>query len=416
MSAGPSPPDPAVIAAAQAAFHQFTVEAWTLLGVGIAVTVLRTYARVRSTGWRRLGGDDYLAWVAVLLYIAETSLAYSVGNAANGLANNGMTDQQRAALSPDNPEYHLRVLGSKIQLAGWSVYSSLLWTLKASLLVFYLRLTEGLSYHYRLRIFIGFAFLAASYIVVALNLYLSCRPFHKFWQIYPNPGNVCQPAISNQIVWVYLAFNVTTDIYLMSIPIPMLWAANLKPAKKVGLMILFGGGTFVIVCALLRCILIVTDEENGAQLAGSWAVRETFVAVVTSNLPMIFPLLKGWLVPLLGSLLTSRRSTNKLDEATPKDIRTFGGSTKSWRGRGPPTVHPITNFTMNGSEENIVEDDITMHDLKIWSDASSVNHSQCKTIRKDVQIEVEHETRHSLSKDKVTVSTSEPVPPLPILP
>ena len=30
-----------------------------------------------------------------------------------------------------------RVLGSKIQLMGWSSYSVLLWSLKASLLVFY---------------------------------------------------------------------------------------------------------------------------------------------------------------------------------------------------------------------------------------------------------------------------------------
>jgi hypothetical protein len=102
------PPDPAAQAAAAAAFHQFTVEAFTLLAVGIAITVLRTFARVRFAGWRGLSGDDYLAWVAILFYIAETCLAYSVGNAANGLANNNMTDEQRAALSPDDPEYHLR--------------------------------------------------------------------------------------------------------------------------------------------------------------------------------------------------------------------------------------------------------------------------------------------------------------------
>ena len=32
------------------------------------------------------------------------------------------------------------------------------------------------------------------------------------------------------------------------------------------------------------------DPVNGAQLAGSWAVRETFIAVVTTNLPMVYPL------------------------------------------------------------------------------------------------------------------------------
>ncbi|KAK0762928.1 hypothetical protein N5P37_004454 [Trichoderma harzianum] len=386
------PPDPAAQAAAAAAFHQFTVEAFTLLAVGIAITVLRTFARVRFAGWRGLSGDDYLAWVAILFYIAETCLAYSVGNAANGLANNNMTDEQRAALSPDDPEYHLRVLGSKIQIAGWSTYSTLLWTLKTSLLIFYIRLTDGLAKHYRVRIYIGFAFLAASYIVVALNLYLSCRPFHKLWQIYPDPGNICQPAVSNQIIWVYWAFNVTTDLYIISIPLPMLWTTTLKPWRKIGLIFLFSGGIFVVVCATLRCALIVLDTANGAQLAGSWAVRETFVAVVTSNLPMLVPLLKTLLGPLIGSILSSRRSTQKLEDATPKDLVTFGGSSKSWRGRGPPTANPITNFTMNESEEHIVEN-VNMQDLKVWSDGHDESqqlgtNDDNRNIRKHVEIDI----------------------------
>ena len=70
--------------------------------------------------------------------------------------------------------------------------------------------------------------------------------------------DVCQPAVSAQVVWVYLAFNVTTDLYLLSIPLPMLWAAALKPLKKAGLMVLFGGGVLVIACATLRCVLIIT--------------------------------------------------------------------------------------------------------------------------------------------------------------
>lgn len=44
----------------------------------------------------------------------------------------------------------------------------------------------------------------------------------------------------------------------MSIPLPMLWQARLKPIKKWGLLFLFSGGVFVVVCATLRCILIVT--------------------------------------------------------------------------------------------------------------------------------------------------------------
>ncbi|KAL7897229.1 hypothetical protein HDV64DRAFT_286132 [Trichoderma sp. TUCIM 5745] len=394
------PPDPAAEAAAAAAFHQFTVEAWTLLAVGIAVTAIRTVSRVRYAGSRRaLGGDDYLAWLALVFYIAETSLAYSVGHVANGLANNGMTDAQRAALSPDDPEFRLRMIGSKIQLAGWSTYSTLLWTLKASLLVFYIRLTEGLAPHYRVRIYIGFAFLALSYVVVTLNLYLSCRPFKSFWQIFPNPGNVCQPAISNQIIWVYWAFNITTDLYIISVPLPMLWGSSLKPLKKVGFMIVFSGGILVVVCATLRCVLIVMDTENGAQVAGSWAVRETFIAVVATNLPMTLPLLRELVGPFLGSILGSMRSTQKSEGVTPKGFVTFGGSSKSWRGRGPPTANPITDLSINESEERMV-DSVRMQDLKAWGDSQDQDQGhqsgpdeESGSARKHTEADTAHETQ-----------------------
>jgi hypothetical protein len=76
-----------------------------------------------------------------LLYSTQTTLGYQIGNLAHGMANNGMTDAQRAALSPSDPEYDMRVIGSKIQVAGWSCYSTLMLALKLAMLFFYLRLT-----------------------------------------------------------------------------------------------------------------------------------------------------------------------------------------------------------------------------------------------------------------------------------
>ncbi|EQL01350.1 hypothetical protein G6O67_005275 [Ophiocordyceps sinensis] len=381
-------------AAAAAAFVKFTTEAWTLLAIGVLITSLRTYARARAVGFKGLQADDYLVWVAAFLYVAETILAFCVGHVAHGLANNGMTDEQRVALSPNDPEYRLRVIGSKIQLAGWSTYSTLLWSLKASLLVFYLRLTAGLHKHYLIRIYIGFFLVAGSWIVVVTNLFLACRPFRNYWQINPDPGNVCHPAISNQLIWVYLSFNVFTDLYLISIPLPMLWKANLRPLRKLGLMILLSGGLFVVVCAILRSILIVTDATNGAQLAGSWAVRETFLAVVTTNLPMIFPLLKTWFSLTLGTI-SSRRSTEKA-ERTPGHFRTFGGgggNGPSWRGRGPPSANPITDFTFNESEERMM-DDVRMQDIKVWGEpASNATEPDQGAICKRVDVSVTHQAQ-----------------------
>ncbi|KJR88211.1 uncharacterized protein SPSK_07260 [Sporothrix schenckii 1099-18] len=341
----------------------FTTEAFALLGIGLGFIMLRTYARLSKTGMSGFKADDYLMLVAAVVYAAETALAYTVGAYWHGMANSGMTDAERAALSPDSEEYRMRINGSKTQVAGWSTYTLLLWLLKASMCTFYLRLTEGLNYHRR--IYAGFVLIFTTWVAVLLSILLGCRPLSKNWQIYPDPGNHCQPAISRIDIFVTVVLNVATDIYLMSIPLPMLWKANLRPAKKIGLMVLFSGGIFVTTAAILRCILIITNPVTGAQQAGSWACRETFVAVVTSNAPMIFPLLRHWGGPLFSTMRSfssrSKRTGNSTDGAgkTGGIGRSVNGmfiledKSNSRGGFSVRSVNPIPNMTFSESEEYI---------------------------------------------------------------
>jgi hypothetical protein len=392
----PPPPTPEQAAAMAAAAQRFYNELWILLGVGSLVTILRTIARVRKAGLRKLYGDDVLALVALIFYGIESGLAYSVGAHARGLANNGMTDAHRAALPTNSEEYRLRTKGSIIQLAGWSSYSLVLWTLKASWLFFYLRLTEGLSRQYRTRIYVGFFFVIGTWAAGILNLLLDCRPFRHYWQINPDPGTICQPAVSNGILWAWYGLNVVSDVYLLSIPLPLLWTTRLKNWKRFALVFLFSGGIFVMVCATIRSVLVLTDPINGAQTAGSWAVRETFVALVTTNLPHIFPLLKTWFEPVVAKL-SGHFSSNKKSEASRsrQGFRTFGGGGStgpSWRGRGPPTANPITDFTRTESEERIVSD-VKLQDLKM-EEESPLRHSERKTdIHRSVEVQVMRENR-----------------------
>jgi hypothetical protein len=97
--------------------------------VGLAVTGLRTFLRYKQcAGFSNFQADDYLILVAAVcwklcfcslfskspaklaqvVYSAETFLAYSVGAWWFGLANNAMTDEEREALQPNDPEFSLR--------------------------------------------------------------------------------------------------------------------------------------------------------------------------------------------------------------------------------------------------------------------------------------------------------------------
>lgn len=76
-----------------------------------------------------------------IVYTLETTAAYIVVAVYGGLANNGMSDEERRTLRPTDSEWNQRVRGSKVQLIGWSLYTCLLWSMKLAMATFYSRLT-----------------------------------------------------------------------------------------------------------------------------------------------------------------------------------------------------------------------------------------------------------------------------------
>ncbi|KAF2997475.1 hypothetical protein E8E14_003809 [Neopestalotiopsis sp. 37M] len=312
-------------------------EVFVLMGIGLLVILLRLYARWEAVGFK-------------------SALAFKVVSKYSGLANNGMTDEYRQALSPDSDEYKNRIGGSKTQIEGWVVYVLLLWIIKAALCTMFLRLTERLG-TYRTRINIGFGVILASWIIVTVCILASCSPINKNWQIYPNPGLTCQPAISRVNVFVTLGFNVATDLYLLTIPIPMLWSAQIQLWKKLGLIVLFSGGIFVMMAGILRCVLIISNDVTGAQDAAAWAIRETFVAVVTSNVPLIFPLMRKWIGNTLGSFSSRKDSRSRTLGAYPGSIPL---PDRSWHSRKDNDDHQFQAaggdaFAFAGSRDRITE-------------------------------------------------------------
>lgn len=102
-----APPDQAA-KAAEKAFRDITIEIWTLFAIAVMATILRTYARIRAVGAKGLTADDYLVWLGVAFYAAQSALGWNIGYAARGLANNAMTDEERSALNSNDPEFAAR--------------------------------------------------------------------------------------------------------------------------------------------------------------------------------------------------------------------------------------------------------------------------------------------------------------------
>lgn len=66
--------------------------------------------------------------------------------------------------------------------------------------------------------------------------------------------------MSRPIVWASFAANISTDIYLILIPIPMLWRSSLRTYKKIASTIVFSSGILVLVFATLKSasVLVVS--------------------------------------------------------------------------------------------------------------------------------------------------------------
>jgi hypothetical protein len=132
------------------------------------------------------------------------------------------------------------------------------------------------------------------------------------------------------------------------------------------------------------------------------------VAVVTTNLPMVFPLFRTWLRPLFGSALRSRSSQGQNKASSNRYVRTIGGGyvaagvdstdPRSWPRRGPPSTNPITNVSFGQSEEQIVYE-VKMQNLVSAHAAPTKNPPNPNTIIVSSEFEISEDRRSNTVED-----------------
>ncbi|KAI1759234.1 hypothetical protein GGR53DRAFT_166490 [Hypoxylon sp. FL1150] len=327
----------------------FIKEVWGLQGAAYLVVGLRYYSRFVNMGWRGLAWDDFIMLLAILVYTAESVMAYLVVAYWHALANNDMTDAERAALDPASEEYYLRTSGSKTHVVGLLLYTTLLWLLKACWLVYYARLTAGVN-NMKRWIRLGIVVVVVSYVACLLVAFLKCIPFNHQWQINPDPGNNCMPAISSLQTIFVMIMNTSTDFYLMGIPLPVVYQSHLPWRKKVALLVMFSGGLLEMVFGILRCVSILVLGDVDPAQSGYWSVRESFVSVVLTNMPMVYPLFRKF-IEKAGSATRSKGASQ--GDSKGYKLGSVPGRDTLVRRQQPSAAVP--NDTAWGSKENIIE-------------------------------------------------------------
>jgi hypothetical protein len=178
--------------------------------------------------------------------------------------------------------------------------------MKFMLLFFYGRLTMG-TFQSRL-VRWCYWMCGVTYIAVFLTITFGCHPYvyrsstkHIYahpliaystamnWQVRPLPPRAC--TFKPQNFYVGAILNVTTDVIILAIPLPMLWGLQIKLSKKIAIGLLICSGTFVIAAAIIRAALTLGNAPSGLNI-NRWGVRETIVGIITVNLPILRPMFR----------------------------------------------------------------------------------------------------------------------------
>ncbi|ORY61753.1 uncharacterized protein BCR38DRAFT_495595 [Pseudomassariella vexata] len=258
--------------------NTYLPEVWTWYAIGVTVILLRFAVRIRIFGIRGLQGDDYLSILAFVLYtvnVVIVQITYYTG---------GNIDVDPNGVSLSQEDIRILTLGSKMEFASWYSYPG---TLKFTVLLFYKRLTLGVMREKTLHFLLWAC--GTSYLALALSVSFTCRPYSHNWQIQPLPGPEC--TFRPQNFWILVVLNVTTDAAIMSIPIPMFWQLRTSLRRKIGLMMLFSSGIFIISTAIVRAVLTIGGKPSVINI-NRWGFRETAVGLIAVTAPVLVPLFR----------------------------------------------------------------------------------------------------------------------------
>ncbi|KAF2144791.1 uncharacterized protein K452DRAFT_316711 [Aplosporella prunicola CBS 121167] len=341
--------------------EEMLVEGIVFWVIALLFMVGRIWSRALTTGSiKQMASDDYVMIVTFLFYTALiVLLQFNVRYASNLM---DPADLPEVLKHPD--QVQSRIFGSKITLAVEQCMIHTQWGTKASILILYHRMTRGLRENTFNKILAGYMVFA--YVFVQVTFFgVWCRPFNQYWALPPSNE---QCAHYGHYCITMLVFNVSTDILMFCIPIPLILRAQMKPRKKALLVAVFSLGVFNIVASVLN--KVYNWILPGSIVYMIWYVRESSTGIYVANATCCWPLLRR----ILG-----RASREWTDSHTPgaypptSGEAYYGeGKSKTRSRRSRHLAHHSTHLSAGGAGFSKLRSlgSKTVHSLH-----SSVSHS-----------------------------------------
>ncbi|KAJ6443568.1 NmrA family transcriptional regulator [Purpureocillium lavendulum] len=268
---------------------KLTQMAIAFLSVTSVIVGLRLFQRLcLGTG---LYSDDWLIVVSYICGIPSTIILI-VGLAGHGLGTDAWT------VPFDDITRFLRFM-----YVNEILYFTQVFTVKLSILAFYLRLFPGTVVRRLIWATIG---LTCCYIVIYdLMVVCQCKPINHYWLGWDRefPGSCLS---INALVWANAASSITLDVWMLVLPLSQLKALQLHWKKKIGVALMFSVGVFVTAVSILRLQFLVkfgsSTNTTWDQFPTSyWSAVELNVSVCCACMPSMRLILVRMFPTMLGS-------------------------------------------------------------------------------------------------------------------
>ncbi|KAI0972606.1 hypothetical protein F4678DRAFT_478486 [Xylaria arbuscula] len=227
-----------------------------VLIIAIVSVILRIYTRACIIG--KIGADDYLVILASMLTIA-TGVSQCI-NTTNGLGMHYW----------DLGSHEKAIAYLKNFYVSGVFYNSAVMATKMAFMVQYYRVL--VARNFRIVCIVAMVVVGAwSLSQLLIGIFL-CRPIAGYWDASLNAKCIPVP-----LMWyIGAGGNITTDIIIFILPLPVLAHLNLPKMQKISLVGIFSLGFFTCAISVIRIkfLRVGSDFTYGNIEASIWSITE----------------------------------------------------------------------------------------------------------------------------------------------
>ncbi|KAI1181119.1 hypothetical protein F4777DRAFT_585098 [Nemania sp. FL0916] len=182
-----------------------------------------------------------------------------------------------------------------------------------------------------------------------------CVPLSQYWD--PKPGGWCRNTLIGDNATV--AANLILDVFVLALPLPVLWRLQMSLRDKLTVTAMFGFGAVTIGLVLWR--LVVTQKTRSGSdwtetlcEVGLIASLEVFLGIIAVCVPTLGPLFNAYMRPMLKKLGLTKTTHAGSSGANKIYLETIGGSNSN-----KPSKHAYSEFA--DSVDRIVSRDESLN-------------------------------------------------------